>query len=69
MIKKYFLIIILLTASIVSNAFSENRLSFNIPDSPATYSFNTWDENNWTEVEVRHDAFVIEWSSAYLGNR
>jgi len=64
MIKKSLIILILLIG-IVSNAFSVTPIYFNIPDSPVEYSSNTWDENNWTEINVRNVGPIMEWSINY----
>jgi sugar lactone lactonase YvrE/subtilisin-like proprotein convertase family protein len=42
------------------------QISFTIPDSPASYTSNTWTENNWTEINVSNDQIIINWSIAYV---
>jgi hypothetical protein len=39
--------------------------TFVIPDSPFSYSFNTWDDNKWTEIDVNNKSIVKEWSIEY----
>jgi Leucine-rich repeat (LRR) protein len=64
MIKKIIIILIVLTGTAI-NAFSENLISFTIPDSPDSYTSNTWDVNNWTEIDVGNKGFIIDWSIVY----
>jgi hypothetical protein len=64
MMNKYFIIIFMITG-IVSNAFSANRLSFNVPDSPQNYSYNTWENYNWTEIDVSDEWVIMDWSIVY----
>jgi len=45
------------------NAYPENSL--NIPDSPESFMSNTWDEANWTEIDVNRDGRIVEWSISY----
>lgn len=62
--NKYFIIIFMITG-IVSNAFSANRISFIVPDSPLDYKSNTWDEKNWTEIDVSNEGVIMDWSILY----
>jgi len=62
--QKLILILLLSIVGMINNTANANPLTYTIPDSPEQFYFemNTWDELDWTEIEVEDDMPIGNWS-------
>jgi len=60
--QKIITIVMLIIISIAGNAYSTHV--FNLPDSPDPSDFtdSTWDDHNWTEIEITQEGQILSWS-------